>query len=381
MITAQLASTAIQAIQDWYVSAEEAAENLEELDQRFSEINDTLRENQEMADETVKSYEELSKGVDAFGNNVALTEEEFSEYNDLSNQIAEKFPELVTGYTDSGNAILSFKNNVELLNEALQEENDLLHAEQVLNADDVFENTYTEYKNGKTTSQAKNLNSLLSLGRDVTVEDMKQLGISTGDLKQIFKDAEVDYPAFASMQTMLDELNKHTGTFAAYFAKINKELEQASSDVHNQTVMTDLQYNSDFTEYYDKLSEEQRTLVDNLLNSFDYVELSQRFQGDADSLMDFIISTIETMTDESHKEFQNALKKMYDIDEEDRENTPYSVVVKTKEEKKAQAFAQSGLLTAGYASFEEYETELNTLKSLQEATIELEGQWFVEEVK
>lgn len=79
---------------------------------------DKANSNAKTIEDLAGRYEELSKGVNNFGENVSLTAEEYSEYNDIVNQIADMFPTLIQGYTNEGNAILSLKGNVEQLRDA-----------------------------------------------------------------------------------------------------------------------------------------------------------------------------------------------------------------------------------------------------------------------
>lgn len=50
-------------------------------------------------------YEELAKGVDAFGNNVSLSEDDYAKFIEDSQKLVEIFPELYVGMNSNGDAI------------------------------------------------------------------------------------------------------------------------------------------------------------------------------------------------------------------------------------------------------------------------------------
>lgn len=127
------------------LTKEEAAELTEEIHNKYTELNDTLKKNTQVIEDCADRYEELSKGVDSFGRNISLTNEEFNEYNSLSNEIAEQFPNLVSGYTDTGNAILSCKDNLALLNDEYDRQQRLVQDEMIKNSQNALKAYNTTY--------------------------------------------------------------------------------------------------------------------------------------------------------------------------------------------------------------------------------------------
>ena len=96
--------------------------------------NDQLKETKELATEVSDSYnntidststnlsklneyqdrfKELSKGVDAFGNNASLEASEYDEYKQIVREIAEINPSIVEGYNAQGEAIVTNNNALE----------------------------------------------------------------------------------------------------------------------------------------------------------------------------------------------------------------------------------------------------------------------------
>ena len=68
-----------------------------------------------------EEYNELSRGVDENGNNIALTSEEYARYCSIVEQILGYTPQLIKGYDSEGNAILNrntlLSDSIELLKE------------------------------------------------------------------------------------------------------------------------------------------------------------------------------------------------------------------------------------------------------------------------
>lgn len=141
-----LGINAITSLADAMVlTKKEAAELTEEIHNKYTELNDTLKKNTQVIEDCADRYEELSKGVDSFGRNISLTNEEFNEYNSLSNEIAEQFPNLVSGYTDTGNAILSCKDNLALLNDEYDRQQRLVQDEMIKNSQNALKAYNTTY--------------------------------------------------------------------------------------------------------------------------------------------------------------------------------------------------------------------------------------------
>lgn len=136
----------IAAFANFYESASEVAERVEELTSKFKEQHNELKKlkgDYDTSNESsmISRYEKLSKGVDNLGRNVSLTADEYSEYQGIVNQIAEQIPSLVFGYDAQGNALLSCKGNVEELTKAYEK---LIHAQniEVLNNSEDIEKNY-----------------------------------------------------------------------------------------------------------------------------------------------------------------------------------------------------------------------------------------------
>ena len=112
-----LISWGISALDKWIVTADELAEKVDEVITKYKDQHSELMKLKGDYDTTneeslISKYGELSKGVNAFGENISLTADEYAEYQNIVNTIADQIPSLVSGYDSQGNAILSCAGDV-----------------------------------------------------------------------------------------------------------------------------------------------------------------------------------------------------------------------------------------------------------------------------
>lgn len=136
------------AWQEWINNIERVKEKAEEAIGTYQAATETLKSNKETIKSISDDYERLSKGVDAFGNNVSLNTAEQERYHEITNKIAEMFPEMVKGYDAEGNAIIKHKGNVDALTEAYKQQEQAAKDALLAQAGDVFNN----FKNQTGTS-------------------------------------------------------------------------------------------------------------------------------------------------------------------------------------------------------------------------------------
>ena len=105
----------------WGDIIKSADEKMEELENRMLELSDNVKRTQDefkslysSAEEIAPRFEQLAKGVNAFGENVSLTDSEYEEFVELNNKLAELFPEINMGVDANGNAMLLLKQRENL---------------------------------------------------------------------------------------------------------------------------------------------------------------------------------------------------------------------------------------------------------------------------
>lgn len=142
----QLGLSAItKFIDDFGKAQEKAIARGEEALSKYNESAQKLQSSKQLLaeltpeDGSLSRWDELSQGVNAFGENISLTADEFSEYQSMASQIASSFPELVSGYNSLGEPILTAAGNVKALTEALAEQQKQMNQETISNAKDFID--------------------------------------------------------------------------------------------------------------------------------------------------------------------------------------------------------------------------------------------------
>ena len=122
-------SIAIQAvitlISELVHREEKLIEKSEEAKNAIQSINDKLKEDSKIVNDTAERFATLAQKVEDLGkltqNKGMLSTEEYEEFLDLSNQLAGVFPELTKGYDDNGNAILNLSGDVNTIVSSLDD--------------------------------------------------------------------------------------------------------------------------------------------------------------------------------------------------------------------------------------------------------------------
>ena len=112
----------VTAIDDWVNRAEKTKKAAREISDEIKNMNQTLKENKKLVEESGEEYIKLSKGVNDFGKNISLSEEDYSRYVELSKSMADVFPELIKGYNDLNEPIVKNIESIKELNALLEEQ-------------------------------------------------------------------------------------------------------------------------------------------------------------------------------------------------------------------------------------------------------------------
>ncbi len=128
---------AVSAAFDYFVdSSKETAENVKKFTEEYNKAQSSLKSNRQTIDEIGYEYEQLSKGVDEFGNNLSLTSSEYERYHEICNQIADMYPNIVRSYDEQGNAVLDLTGKVKELNKEYEKQRLYAAQANVDNLDD-----------------------------------------------------------------------------------------------------------------------------------------------------------------------------------------------------------------------------------------------------
>lgn len=210
----------------------ELIEDAEELKSAYREFADETQSNIDTLKSLSDEFEELSEGVDEYGNNVSLASDDYERYREIVNTILGISPELIAGYDAEGKAIAN-KNGL------LEKSIELMEQEQRLKMKE-----YTSKDNMVTMFE----------GEKAELEDtIRGIDIS-GDLDEILyglsKAGEAGDSAFAyanSLAAYIEELTGISNDFGfdveAYIqnnaAAIEAHLGEILNYVSNELVMYD----------------------------------------------------------------------------------------------------------------------------------------------
>lgn len=232
-------------------------EQVKILQEDFKEAADTFQQMQN-ASVNAKTYDELAKGVDNFGNNISLSEEEYQKFLEISNALAEVFPELVTHTDSAGNAFLGLNGKVgdvtdeieRLKNEAQETADSALFKETgaLWWKTSVFEENYKEsaedYRTayvGKSASQRriKALNTIDENGSikglDVdTYNKLTQAGVKFDSSEYLSEDGYTYKYNVVVNKDSMDEFNAVLGEEQKKIAGFEKDMAKSSSAVSEE---------------------------------------------------------------------------------------------------------------------------------------------------
>jgi TP901 family phage tail tape measure protein len=279
-----LAITGIStAITSMAQAHDKAIEKAKELSAAWEEQSNKLKTAKETISDISDDYEKLSKGVDSFGNNIALNTEEYTRYNEIVNKIADLFPEMINGYTQEGNAILKTKGNVEALTQAYKDAEKAANDTIIRQSSDVFKgmSAATSLGSGWFQSMFSSNASRVLLGNnllDYITSGNKERVLQVKGLEG-YKDIISD---LGLSDTSVDTIMKNGDTVAAYIRSLQAGLNSYTSQV---TPIVEAYLSQD--EKFGQLSSDMKDVVSSVISSFDYEFLNQ-FQGSVPRLMTWV---------------------------------------------------------------------------------------------
>lgn len=300
----------VSSFVDWLIiTKNEAAEMANTFSDSFSDMQKTQGENIKTISSLEEEFDKLSKGVNALGQNVSLSDEEFERYHEITNTIADKIPNLVSGYDEQGNAIIRLTDNVKGLSDAYRDEMQAEAAAQY-NMEDESGRRIVEgvYKNAreKTKDYAKRKETYNKL----TSANYNQLAEIYGDphadqeLLNILNEV-----GFSEQATEDDQAQIHAKLVAR-----QREFESEMKAVSRQVTNAGIEYIQAFDDYWEGLSDQERTLLnsftsqmdaDFLLNTHEWGDLTDLDLLDEEDMKNFmsqLIDQIAMLDDEDLKQ-------------------------------------------------------------------------------
>ena len=252
-----------------------------------------------------KEYDELSKGVNAFGENVSLTEEEFKRYNQITGIIAENMPNLVVGYTKQGDAIIRLRDNVKSLTEEYERNQKVaaqdLYQKKDEDGDRVVEGAFRKAEDDFAMYTAGDNSSY-----DIEYQLKSLETLSRWSLGEIL---EKDLNSY--QQELLEELGVSNKTTAEEFKSIHIEIEKQYEELKS-TLEADAQrigeagltYAKGYLGYYQKLSSEQQTIFDGIMNSLSTSTINLYNLWNEDEMKKYVQSVMDVVGKLSSKDIE-----------------------------------------------------------------------------
>lgn len=236
------------------ISQKMDAKALERAQNAFKESENNLNE-AKGAQKLAKQFDELSAGVDRFGNNVSLSEEDYDKFLEISNQLGSIFPELIRYTDEEGNKIIGASDGVKNLSSEVSTlydnlvkiaDLDLLQDANVNDAISKAHNDIKDYENDIIKLQVER-DQVEKFGGIPTGD----YSISTGKMNfsRVFDTEEEKAHYIAELDSQIDNIQN----------KINKVPQQLQSYV--QAILRQE------VEGYDDLSDEARQALQSTLNN------------------------------------------------------------------------------------------------------------------
>ena len=291
-------SAIISGISKLANAEKEAKENSESFLNSYKSLNDETNKNKKEISDLETRYKELSKGVSSLGENVSLTNEEYSEYKDIISSISEIMPELAVRYNEQGEKIGFIKGNLKDLN-AEYEKYQQNQAKKILSEG---------FEDGSTVKDVfKNFNN----------KENKVFGMNPATEEKVSR-LKYEIKNGTSWED-IDIKNKHRFSNEeiekkkAELEKLQGELDTAAQSVDAALVKIAQSKN----EFY-KLSEEQKTNLQNFLGNISYDTLKSLNINDEESARAFVNKTISSLTSNKNKDaFRDAFNELYQINIDD----------------------------------------------------------------
>ncbi len=320
-----LISLVVKGIDKLVHANEEAIEKAEELRRKYEEFKSTNESNVTTLNGLKKEFEELSKGVSQYGDNVSLTTEQYERYKEIIQQIVGISPSLAEGYSTE-NGYIADKNG--LLERAIELQeieyrNELRKITNLQNLKtsmagyiaeykDAFEGGWaTEDMSATITVKATDFSNALYKAfnyserynngyssEDLAREILKSLGIDNIDkeMEKFFSKNGYYQPNWF-FDEYVDEIAKNIDAVTNDLSYENVGLEEDefenrilnvkdcaqayldmkdSISMANESIQKDLQYIAEYADGYSNLTTEQQKFVNEFLKGFNIDDIVSR---------------------------------------------------------------------------------------------------------
>lgn len=320
-IAIQLVISGISELIHYY---DNLANKVNDITTEYNDAQDTIQSHSQTIDEISGRYEQLSTGVDAFGNNVSLTTDEFKEYNSICNEIADMYPSLVQGWTKEGNAILTLKGNVEQLTEAYKQEQIEANNALITNAKDIIKDSSHSSSELNSTGNDIGLETWeYKILKDyITTSDLqkylKENG-SLGTFGELIRKMGVDTSKYKNMsdvwtsETIEQAVKENRQTIQSYLDTFESEMDDAiagKKSLAEAYFSNQLLKSENAETAASKLSVQLQSIVSSIINNVDYETATQ--WNDYTDIQNYVNGIIEEISSLSTSD-QDGITALLDI--------------------------------------------------------------------
>ena len=273
MIAMAVVSLVITGISKLITYQQDCIDKANELTSAYKEQQKTISDNITNIQSLNSEFEKLSKGVDEYGNNIALSTEEYNRYKEIISQILDISPELITGYDNEGNAIANKNDLIERSIELLKEEQKLKLLDMTTEDKNwtVAQGNISTLNNvSKDKGVEQKFNEIFNLNNKADKMASSVLGVSTvsGNYQGIVDNVEkiIDESQDKTSRyykTLTDDQIKNLRDWSKEYIRKSKEIEDARKGFNSQ-----LSLNAQSTDSYSKLNDSEKNLIENYVNSF-----------------------------------------------------------------------------------------------------------------
>lgn len=316
-----LINLVVQGVNKLIHANEEAIESAKKLREEYEEFKSTNTSNVSTLKGLEEEFNELSKGVSQYGDNLSLTTEQYERYKEIIQQIVGMSPELAEGYSTE-NGYIADKNG--LLERAIELQeieyrNELRKITNLENLKTSMSGYIAEYKealNGGIITSEGNIvgttidtdfkNSLWQLyntnnrkdfdAQDMAKDIMESLGVEDVDkeMQKYFNEYgywqessfwndycdiiinnlnavtdSLSYEEVGLDETTFDQNLEKLESYAESYADMKDSVEMA-----NEAIQTDLGYIAEYADGYSDLTTEQQKFVADFLKGYDILDIA-----------------------------------------------------------------------------------------------------------
>lgn len=365
IIVGLIASAFISWIEDMVHANEKAIEAVNKLNEEFNDFKETNSSNIQTLKELKSEFEQLSKGVDDYGNNLTLTTEQYERYKSIVEDVVEISPQIAEGY-DIENGYIVNKNDLIERTIELQEQEYRNELRKIITTDKLttaMSGYLAEYKealgtngtvlndgsfmSGNETAISNSMYKLFNTNNraDYSNEDMDRqilsiLGKTDEEIESIIKNHYNEYGYYQSgiISNYINEIISNVPSFELALTPENVELDESTfntnmesfktsvdkyntmldgMDLATENMQSYLKYIAEYTNEYSNLSTYQNMFVQEYLKSFTMDDIASvglfgNYEIDETKLANVKVQIqdfIKSLSTDT--EIQNILNKLY----------------------------------------------------------------------